>query len=91
LAGPAVLLPKNRIDLDQFQGGGIRGCCRPNSASSGWKIDNKPTPPHSPLPGLRYRHAGEQREELAEFDTFECLSCQTVIRESKPQPPGGKC
>lgn len=30
--------------------------------------------------------AGKSRENLAEFDTFECLSCQTVIREAKSRP-----
>jgi hypothetical protein len=28
--------------------------------------------------------ATKSREELADFDTYQCLSCQTVIRESKP-------
>ena len=59
-AKPAVLLPEYRIDLDQFQGGGIRGCCHRNSVPSGWKMDDKPAPPNSSLPGLWYRHAGEQ-------------------------------
>ena len=30
--------------------------------------------------------ASKSREDLADFDTYQCLSCQTVIRESKPQP-----
>jgi hypothetical protein len=33
--------------------------------------------------------ASRSREDLAEFDTFQCLTCQTVIRETKPQPGGG--
>ena len=33
--------------------------------------------------------ASKSREDLADFDTFQCLSCQTVIRESKPQPADG--
>ena len=34
--------------------------------------------------------ASKSRENLADFDTFQCLTCQTVIRESKPQPAGEK-
>jgi hypothetical protein len=35
--------------------------------------------------------ASKSREDLAHFDTFECLSCRTLIRESKPRPaPGGR-
>jgi len=30
--------------------------------------------------------ASKSRQDLADFDTFECLSCQTVIRETKPPP-----
>lgn len=30
--------------------------------------------------------ASKSREDLAYFDTFQCLSCQTLIRESKPRP-----
>jgi hypothetical protein len=33
--------------------------------------------------------ASRSREDLAEFDTFQCLTCQTVIRETKPRPGGG--
>jgi hypothetical protein len=34
--------------------------------------------------------ASKSREDLEDFDTFECLNCPTVIRESRPQqPPGG--
>jgi hypothetical protein len=34
--------------------------------------------------------ASKSREDLADFDTFECLSCQTVIRKTTPQqPPDG--
>jgi hypothetical protein len=28
------------------------------------------------------------REDLLHFDTFQCLSCETLIRESKPRPTG---
>jgi hypothetical protein len=34
--------------------------------------------------------ASKSRENLAEFDTFECLTCQTVIRKAKPQAPADK-
>jgi hypothetical protein len=33
--------------------------------------------------------ATKSREDSADFDTFQCLSCQTVIRESKPRPADG--
>jgi hypothetical protein len=33
--------------------------------------------------------ASKSREDLADFDTFQCLSCQSVIRESKPRPADG--
>jgi hypothetical protein len=33
--------------------------------------------------------ASKSREDVAEFDIFECLSCHAVIRESKPRPPAG--
>jgi hypothetical protein len=33
--------------------------------------------------------ASKSRADLADFDTFQCLTCQTVIRESKPQPADG--
>jgi hypothetical protein len=28
--------------------------------------------------------ANKSREEIEHFDLFECLSCRTTIRESKP-------
>ena len=31
--------------------------------------------------------ASKSRDELAHVDTYQCLSCQTVIRQSKRQPP----
>jgi hypothetical protein len=34
--------------------------------------------------------ASRSDEDLADFDTFECLTCQTVIRENKPRPRGGE-
>ncbi len=33
--------------------------------------------------------ASKSREDLAHFDTFECLSCRTQIRETKPRPAPG--
>jgi hypothetical protein len=34
--------------------------------------------------------ASRSREDLADFDTFQCLACQTTIRESKPRAGTGK-
>jgi hypothetical protein len=30
--------------------------------------------------------AGKSRENLADFDTFRCLACDTTIREAKSPP-----
>jgi hypothetical protein len=30
--------------------------------------------------------ASKSREDLPQFDTFECLSCKSMIRETKPPP-----
>jgi len=30
--------------------------------------------------------ASKSREDLPYFDIFQCLSCETLIHESKPQP-----
>jgi hypothetical protein len=50
-----------------------------------------PRPPirHCPVCGIAMQ-AKKSKEDLAQFDTFECLSCQTTIRESKRPPDGGK-
>ena len=32
--------------------------------------------------------ASKSQESLADFDTFECLTCHTVIRAAKPRPAG---
>jgi hypothetical protein len=32
--------------------------------------------------------ARKSRDDQAEFDIFECLSCGTVVREAQPSPPG---
>ena len=45
-----------------------------------------------PLCGLAMQ-ASKSRENLAHFDTFNCLSCDTMIVEAKPPPRpegGGK-
>jgi hypothetical protein len=31
--------------------------------------------------------ASKSREDLVDFDTFQCLSCQTVIRKTTSQQP----
>jgi len=33
--------------------------------------------------------ASKSRENLAHFDKFECLTCQTVISETQTRSPGG--
>ncbi|HEY5217511.1 MAG TPA: hypothetical protein VIJ17_11550 [Pseudolabrys sp.] len=33
--------------------------------------------------------AKRSRETVAHFDMFECLTCDTVISESKPRAPAG--
>jgi hypothetical protein len=51
----------------------------------------------SPRPRIRHclvcgiaMLASKSRPDLPDFDTFDCLSCHTMIRESKPQPAGEK-
>ena len=34
--------------------------------------------------------ASKSQEDLEHFDTFECLSCHTVIREAKSRPQDGE-
>lgn len=41
---------------------------------------------HCPLCGVAMQ-ASKSRENVAEFDTFQCLTCQTTITESKNPPP----
>ncbi len=48
----------------------------------------RPAIRHCPVCGIAMQ-ASKSREGLANFDTFECLTCQTVIREGKPRPPAG--
>lgn len=33
--------------------------------------------------------ASKSREDLEDFDTFQCLSCGTAISKSKPPPKAG--
>jgi len=40
---------------------------------------------HCPICGIAMQ-ASKSQEHLAHFDKFECLSCHTVITESKSQP-----
>ena len=40
-----------------------------------------------PLCGIAMQ-ASKSRDELAEFDIFECQTCRTTISESKPPQPG---
>jgi len=44
---------------------------------------------HCPVCGIAM-HASKSREELADYDTFQCLSCQALIRESKPRSASGE-
>jgi hypothetical protein len=41
---------------------------------------------HCPVCGVAMQ-ASKSRDDLTDFDTFECLNCHTVIRESKSRPP----
>jgi hypothetical protein len=52
------------------------------------KLTTSPRPRvrHCPVCGIAMQ-ASKSREDLADFDNFECLSCQTVIRKTTPQPP----
>jgi hypothetical protein len=34
--------------------------------------------------------ASKSREDLADYDTFQCLNCQALIRESKPRSAPGE-
>jgi hypothetical protein len=48
---------------------------------------SRPRPPsirHCPLCGVAMQ-TSKSRENLADFDTFRCLTCQTIISE-KPRP-----
>ena len=54
-------------------------------------MSSRPRPQirHCPICGIAMQ-ASKSQESLTYFDKFECLSCRTVITESKPsQPLGG--
>lgn len=48
----------------------------------------RPRPPirHCPICGVAMQ-ADRSRADLADFDMFRCLNCETIISESKPVPP----
>lgn len=47
------------------------------------KTRPRPLIRHCPVCGITML-ASKSRENLANFDTFQCLSCHSVITESKP-------
>jgi hypothetical protein len=53
----------------------------------------RPRPPlrHCPLCGIAMQ-ARKSRDDIPRFDVFECLSCNTTIRQSKPEAddPSGR-
>ena len=54
-------------------------------------MSSRQRPPmrHCPICGIAMQ-ASKSQEHLTHFDKFECLSCHTVITESKPRPRPGK-
>ena len=48
----------------------------------------RPSIRHCPVCGVAMQ-ASKSRENLTDFDTFECLNCHTVIKEAEPRPAGG--
>ena len=40
---------------------------------------------HCPLCRIAMQ-AGKSREDMPDFDTFRCLTCQTTITEALPRP-----
>jgi hypothetical protein len=64
--------------------------CRAAVFGDGFSMTSRPRPRirHCPVCGIAMQ-ASKSQENLAEFDTFECLSCQTVINESPARPPAG--
>ena len=79
-----------RIDLDQFRRGGNRRCF---FRAHVFRMGTLTAPPHPrvrhcPVCGIAMQ-ASKSREDLPYFDIFQCLSCETLIHESKPQPPAG--
>lgn len=53
-------------------------------------MTSRPGPPirACPLCGIAM-HASKSQDHLPHFDTFECMTCQTVISLSKRSPPAG--
>ena len=51
-------------------------------------MSSRQRPPirHCPVCGIAMQ-ASKSQKDLAYFDTFECLSCHTVINQGKPRPP----
>lgn len=54
-------------------------------------MSSRQRPPirHCPICGIAMQ-ASKSQEDLTHFDKFECLSCHTVIRQSKPRSPSGE-
>lgn len=50
-------------------------------------LKSRPRPPlrHCPICGIAMQ-ARKSRDDIPRFDVFECLSCNTTIRESRPAP-----
>jgi hypothetical protein len=61
----------------------IYGQMEANSPSSG-----RPTIRHCPVCGIAMQ-ASKSRGELAEFDLFKCLTCETTISRPSPAGDGG--
>lgn len=52
-------------------------------------MKSRPPIRHCPVCGIAMQ-AQKSKDELSQVDTFVCLNCETVIRESKRPPDGGK-
>jgi transposase-like protein len=52
-------------------------------------MSSRPHPPirHCPICGVAMQ-ASKSREEAADFDTFQCLSCHTTISKQKRDTAG---
>ena len=51
-------------------------------------MNSRPPIRHCPVCGIAML-ANKSKDDLSEFDTFQCLTCGTTIRESKRPPDGG--
>ena len=80
---------RNEFDLDQIRDAVAGYSLLQRSRLQEWQLKQSPSPPIRPCPvcGVAMQ-ASKSRKELADFDTYQCLSCQTVIRELKPQEGG---